>query len=141
MFADIAGLLTLLLIVAVAAIAVSAEGTGYLMAGFIYVVLALMAHHFWHQKDVPATSRQWLLFVGGVPLVGGAMFLVEGVLGQLFNPDMGFVEGALHTGPFGGALTVIATVGMSAVGVAGLVRSFFVPMPRNLDSDGNGPVS
>jgi hypothetical protein len=137
MLADIVGLFTLLVVVAIATFAASAEGSGYLMAGFIYIVLALMAHHFWHQKDVPATPRQWLLFVGGVPLVGGAMFLVEGVLGQLFNPDMGFVEGALHTGPFGGALTAIATVGMSAVSVAGLVRSFFVSTPLNVDADEN----
>ncbi|MBK7014039.1 MAG: hypothetical protein IPH39_00350 [Sulfuritalea sp.] len=137
MLSDFVGLSTLLVVVAIGTIAVSAESSGYLMAGFIYLLLALIAHYFWHQKDVPATPRQWLLFVCGVPLVGGAVFLVEGVLGQLFNPDMGFIEGALHTGPFGGALTAIATAGMSAIGVAGLVRSFFVTVPANIEADEN----
>ncbi len=137
MLADIVGLMTLLVVVVIATVLASTEGSGYLMAGFIYLVLALMAHHFWHQEDMPNAPRQWLLVVGGIPLVGGAMFFVEGVLGQLFNPNIGFVEGALHTGPFGGALTLIATVGMTAISIAGLVRSFFLPTTLGIDADEN----
>ncbi|MEO8385684.1 MAG: hypothetical protein ABI583_10605 [Betaproteobacteria bacterium] len=126
MLAEIVGQFTLLAVVAVATFVMSDEGFGYVVAAFSYCVLALTAHHFWHLKDAPVTPLQWLLLLCGIPIAGGVLFFFEALIGQLLNPAMGFVEGALHTGAFGGALTAIATVGMSAVSLAGLARSFFV---------------
>lgn len=136
MFADLVGYLTLLVIVGVLASVALSDGTGYIIAGFAWLVLTLMGHHFWHSECAPVVPWQWLFVIGAVLLVGGIVFLFDGIWGQVLNPRMGFVEGALHTGMFGGASTVAVTAALSAISVAGFVRSFFISTPRDGDFGG-----
>ncbi len=126
MRSNIVGLLTLLAEVLIVTVIMATDGSAYIMAGFIFLALAFFAIHVWQQFAAFTSPRIWLILTSVIPLVGAAIFLVDGLVGQVFHPQMGFVEGAFKTGMFGGILTAISTVGLEAIGVAGLVRSFFV---------------
>jgi len=94
----------------------------------LFVVPAAVSVHLWRDAKLNwvSTPKDCLQFVLFTPVVGALIFCVDMIGGQIIHPLTNPIDAALKTGPFGGALTLIATPLMEIVALGSLARSILL---------------
>ena len=119
--ARVCGSLTIVCLVFGIAAAFGGEAAIFL-AGFVAAALVVMGIGAWSDPAMPKGPKEWGWMLFGAPILGGLIFLVEVIVGKLAHPELGLFEAGLHTGPFGGALTLAGTASMMVISVGGVVH-------------------
>ncbi|WP_074577542.1 hypothetical protein [Polaromonas sp. JS666] len=91
---------------------------------FVSAALVVTGVKMWSEPGMPNSHKDWAWTLLGAPVFGGLVFCVEMVIGKLAYPELGPIEAGLHTGPFGGVLTVICTAAMMVVSMGGIAHGF-----------------
>ena len=127
--ANAVGLGVLLLLVIVLAKLFPFGAGSVIVWGAIYLVLAAIAWHWWHEQGGPSAPLEWLvmLVLGGV--LGLVSFLIDVSFGHSKDPSLSYLAAAEAAGsPFGFGFTVTVFPAVMLVAVAGLARAVYVAL-------------
>lgn len=122
--ANLVGILTVFVVVVVGTL-LFGDGSAlhFFLAFLAFVVLSAIGLYCWDEADSPSSAREWMKQIIASPIIGGVYFLIDAIFGQLFDPSLGIIEGALADPLPDFALITAALLGVS---VSGFVRSLYI---------------